>query len=434
MESHHFTSEELESFCRNPDAARRMRLMRHLAAGCPACWESVERLAGSAPRIAESPPDPVVLAVERWIELARTTGGDLRGPPTSAALDRLRPAHRAALLKARDERLGFCRLVIEESRELVSRNPSRATGAAREVLALVSSPELAGLDERVYRHLRALAQAHLADAYQMAEDHLAAEQAFREARSELALGSGGAEIEATVDELEADLAMAQGRYRDALELLAEAERLLRRSRPGERVAEVLLRRGFALMRLGEVESAREAFHGAFSLLEGDKNSRLRLSVLHNLATAEVRAGDFAAARRIMQEAEPLYATSGYELIRVQRQWLLGIIAMHTERGDDAEALLHQALRGFLDLGYGFDAVRVLVDLGRLCILAEREWELAELEELFRDLLRGSEFRAFMASELRKLQELAREKGRSPPHLAETIARLEAPDKRGSGRN
>ncbi len=428
MDSDHFTLAELEAFCRHPDAARRMRVVRHLAAGCATCWESVERLGRSGVVARESPPDPVVLAVERWIEIACVRGG------ASAALARLRPVHRTALSRARDERLGFCRLVIEESRELVAADPSRATQAAREVLALVSNPQLAGVDERAYRHLRALAQAHLADAYQMAEDHLAAEQAFRDARTELALGSGEAEIEATVDELEADLAMAQGRYIDALGLLARAEERLSRSRPGERVAEVLVRRGFVLMRLAEVEGARAALHRAFSLLEGDKNPRLRLSVLHNLAAAEVRAGDFEAGRRIMREAEPLYAECGYPLIRVQRQWLLGVIAMHGDQPDDAEALLREALQGFLDLGCGFDAVRVLIDLGRLCVLAEREWELAELEELFRDLLRGSEFRAFMASELRKLQELARKKRRSLPRLAETIARLEARKKRGPGGN
>ncbi|MCP4654951.1 MAG: tetratricopeptide repeat protein [bacterium] len=428
MDSDHFTSAELEAFCRHPDAAGRMRMVRHLAAGCSCCWESVERLGRSGAGTLESPPDPVVLAVERWAELAGAAG------EVSPALDRLRPVHRSALLRARDERLGFCRLVIEESRELVATDPSRATQTAREVLALVSSPELAGLDERVYRHLRALAQAHLADAYQTAEDHLAAEQAFRDARSELALGNGEAEIEATVDELEADLAVAQGRYVDALGFLARAEERLGGLRPGERLAEVLVRRGFVLMRLGEVESARDALHRAFSLLEGNKNPRLRLSVLHNLASAEVRAGDFEAARKIMREAEPLYAESGYELIRVQQQWLLGVIATHADEPDDAESLLRRALQGFLDLGYGFDAVRVLIDLGRLCVVAEREWELAELEELFRDLLRGSEFRAFMASELRKLQESAKKKRRSLPRLAETIARLEARKKRGSGRN
>lgn len=426
MDSDHFTREEIEAFCRNPSAARRIRMVRHLAAGCSCCWESVERYRRSGSGAAECPPDPVVLAVERWVEIARAGGG--------STLDLLRPTHRTALLRARDDRLGFCRLVIEESRELAASDPSRAMQTAREVLALVSNPELAGLDEQGYRHLRALAQAHLADAYQMAEDHLAAEQAFRNARSELALGDGEAEIEATVDELEADLAVAQGRFIDALGFLARAEERLCRSRPGERVAEVLVRRGFVLLRLGEVESAREVLHRAFSLLEGTKNPRLRLSVLHNLAAAEVRAGDFEAARRILREAEPLYAEAGYELIRVQRQWLLGVIATHTGEPDAAEDLLRQAIQGFLDLGYGFDAVRVLIDLGRLCVLAERDWELADLEELFRDLLRGSEFRAFMASELRKLQEYAKKRRCSLPRLAETIARLEVQKKRGFGRN
>lgn len=296
----------------------------------------------------------------------------------------LRPTHHHVLVRACTEAdavgraLSFRRLVLEECRDVVLTDASQLIVRLERALPELRDPLLArqhGCEVRT-RALEALGQAYLADDYRVSGRRREARAKLVRAKSLLDACPSDREIHATYYELEADLALTEGDFLQALDSLYLAEEMLTDCRiPGRRAA-TRVRLGLARARFADPEGAIGEFRAALRELPPGTRPRLRLEALHHMAAAEVRCRRFAEARRTLEKAGPLYANHAPGTIQAERAWLWGVVHLGEQETVPAEEKLRMALTLFESQGRVADAARTLIDLGRLFKLVENPAKLA----------------------------------------------------------
>lgn len=366
--------------------------------------------------------DPFALAL--WRVVAHSQPSPFFEAPTSG-LEGLRPTHRQVVEAVGRAPLAFAQLVVEEARNAAVVERREEVRWTRRAVAMIGGSALHDLATPAQLGgLRLRARAYLADAFRMAGRHIEAEKVLQRVSDGLAKGTGDPELTATVHEIAADLLRVQGRPMAAVERLEAGLALLTRTADWPRRAELLIASGNALIEAGRPRRAATPLIEALSLLPDDAFPRLRLSTLHNLAAAAHWAGDPHTARAHLAAAAHLYGPWGDALIEAQRLRLLGSVFLDSGRLDRAERLLRAARSRFLALGHGTEAVRILLELGRLYIRQGRLRELARLEGLLQGLITRPEPRRLVLAELRALRQAAAENGIELHHLTSTIEALE----------
>ncbi len=391
--------------------AERSRVLLHFGDRCGSCWESLSALVKRPEsswnvRARDGSPDPVMLAVKRLVELE--LAAEAQGQ--AAVLRRLRPSHSYAACRVRLRPLGFGRLVVEESRHQALGQPVMGIRVAEAAWDAVCEPDLSEIAAAPARRLRVLARAHLASAHQMAGDLFRSETLFAEAEAELEPPDDeAAEIHATLLELRADLARAQGQHHLELHLLRDARKLLWRCDIPSRAGETLVRLGTAQLRFDGATATR-TLRDALEEIEEDCFPRLQLAALHQLAAAQVRCRRYDLARDRLEEAGDLYDEFASREMTAQRCWLRGIASLHLGELEPAETFLRQATDHLLELGLPFDASMALTDLGQLYLTAERFIDLKNLARDFAEVLQSPEYGQLSEARLRKAYRIALSKG------------------------
>jgi tetratricopeptide (TPR) repeat protein len=268
--------------------------------------------------------------------------------------------------------------VLEESRRLSLRHRSYLVELLRTTVDELRDPWLKKRVPERADSLQALGLAYLADDLRVAGRTGQAREKLWEAKRLLNERPCDPEIYATYCEIEADFACARSDrsktdsprndLSQASNFLALAEKYLRDYPIAERAADTLVRRGLLYMRLGNLASAIEAFGAALRAIPAGADPRLRLDALHHSAVAEVRRGGYAAAKRLLEEAKPLYGRHTLPQILVQRDWLWGLVYLDARLYAEAEEALRTAQRGFQRLGMAGDEAPVLTDLQKLYTL------------------------------------------------------------------
>ncbi|WP_284618585.1 ATP-binding protein [Aquabacterium humicola] len=140
------------------------------------------------------------------------------------------------------------------------------------------------------------------------------------------------------------LASEQGRYDDALRLMAESLQVRRQigDVAGEAAGLVVL--GIAHLKRRDLESARLRLGEALALCERHDLVTLRTSALGALVEHARTAGDFATAERHALRALELARANGYRALMMALQFDLGHIALHRGDPDAALVALGEGLR------------------------------------------------------------------------------------------
>jgi tetratricopeptide (TPR) repeat protein len=288
--------------------------------------------------------------------------------------------------------------------------------------------------EKVFADVGSRACAYLGEALRLAGKHHEAEQAHDDA-AELAKEGSDPELASTLHQLRAALARAQGDLTEALALLeqsaaalanagSDVDEIWRVDLPYRR-AEVLVDMGYVLSLREESEAARGVLEEALRVTESGHYPRLDLYARHNLALDKVRREQFDLAWQDLSKADPLYKPYGDDLIRAQRCWLRGTIQLSRNDPDEAVESFRRALDQYLDLGFGFDAVRIMLDLGRACVVGGQWQELANVLGWFQALGDRPILRRIILAELRRLRRLAAEQGLPTDPIEKAIEELEA---------
>lgn len=392
MDYEHITPELLEAHFRGelPKGFFQRLLLRHLGQRCPACRHAIARWQSSRrPRVdgllvaahdallrslADAEPD----LKRRWNEAKR----DLR------VLRRLSPEERQQRVmnaKTRMRGIELGELMIGESRKALPARPEDSSLWAHLASMVI------WLSPREYprqRGLFLLASAFEANGRRTLDERTEAAGTFSKLRAALDQDPTiDPEIEAEITSLEASLWKDLRHFRRAHALLIHARHLYSicgQTSPRARVS----------IQLAEVE--RESGHPDLAIstllrllpdLAELEQPRLLLCARHNLAFSLCEDGQYEQAAIELRSTHALYEQFGDAGTQLQRRWLEAKIQHGLAQLEEAERSFLEAREGFVDLGSGYDAAMVSLELANVYYAQGKIRELkklaAELEAVFR---------------------------------------------------
>jgi tetratricopeptide (TPR) repeat protein len=225
---------------------------------------------------------------------------------------------------------------------------------------------------------RAEAWASLANARRVTGDLVAAEEAWREADTFLAEGTGEPLLEARFCALKGSLRLAQRRTAEAIRLFRSACRLYRRVGDPHLAARTLISLGQAYEQAGRLGAAIRAACQGGRQLDPGREPELRLAAVHNLIHYLGEAGYPREALSLLREAAPLYRIHGGQMIALRMRWVESRLSRSLGNEVEALAELEEVRREFAARGMAFDAAQVALELAAAHAAAGRHEEVERL--------------------------------------------------------
>ncbi len=312
----------------------------------------------------------------------------------------------------REELAAACREVFELlcERSRIEGRKSRQRGVRLAELALRCLDVCASVLGDELPGLKALGWARLGNAQRLALDFTAAEASFRKSAFEWSSPHGRriAGIEAEILALKAAFRTMQHRFAEAKELTNEAIDRLQSELEPRLLAETLILRAIITDAEGEPQASIADLTRALELLD-ELDSRLRLTVCHNLATAYMIAGRFADAAELLGPARELCSIHGESLEQFQLKWVEGRVAKGLGQSSLAEERFHAFRAGFEAAGETAHATVVSMELALIYCEQGRPEAAGYAAEAI-PLLDGFKFRSeALAARRLLLEALARER-------------------------
>ena len=394
----------------------------HLTESCPICRsqeEEIRRLQEESGHWSET---VAVFETRQAPELARLLEGH--------------PYEEQMRLAEENEDLhtwGLCQYLLGRTREAVFEDPARAVETA--LVAIRIARHLGDAYHPAWvLDLRARAYAYLGNALRVMGEMTAADHAFLRAEECLAKsGTGNIRIEAEVLSLEGSLRLDQRRLEQALELVDRALVLYRASQDPSGIAKSLVQKVKVVQTRGDLDLAIRLLKEGSSEIDPHREPRLFAYARQNLLVCLTRAGRNEEAELMLPEVRLAMQRTAEPLDWLRLRWTEASIAQGLGRTDEAEAAYREVQGKFLELGKGYDAALVSLDLAALLAQQGRTEELkgiaAEIVPVFesRDVHREA-----MAALLLFQQACAEE--RATLELIQQIAAVLRRDRRSQGGN
>lgn len=391
MDSRHPDRNALDRYSRGQATVGEERWIEdHLRSGCARCQREVDdilllALTPAASRLEPSPGEEEVWRrltglVER--RLAEVAAERSEAPDLVAELLTHLPAERCALVQAyeRFRNVAVCELLIERSFQEGFRDPSLSVVIAELALLVADLLEEDRYGHSVVQDFRARAWAYLGNARRIAFDLAGAEEALAQAERSLEGGSADPLEEARIFDLRASLLGDQGRFEQAAELLDLVIDIYDDLRDAHRKGRALVSKGKFLGYAGWPEEAIRVIRKGLGLVDWDREPRLVLVARHNLAWFLNDCGRGEEAQEQLQRFRHIYGAFPDSWTELRLAWLEGRIAGRLGRLDEAEEILREVRRRFLEEGHGYDASLVTLDLAHLYLEEGRTAEVRALAE------------------------------------------------------
>lgn len=213
--------------------------------------------------------------------------------------------------------------------------------------------------------LRARAWGYIGNARRASGDLYASEEAFAEAFLRLPGGTEDPMERAILFDLKASLLRLQQRFEESLRLSQRAIAIFRRIGESHRVGRSLVNMSIAYRFMGNLEKATSLLYQSLDLIDRDREPRVVLCALNNLADGLASADRFMEAQKVLIRARPLYRRFPEPLFQSRRLWAEAKIAHGLGFLQKAEELLQQAKMGILEFGTAFDRSLISRDLDSL---------------------------------------------------------------------
>jgi tetratricopeptide (TPR) repeat protein len=274
----------------------------------------------------------------------------------------------------------FCELLLQESHEAGFQDPSQSGELARLAVTVAEllSPEDCGGAE-AWNGLCARAWAQLGNAGRIGSDLLAAEQAFAEARARSQQGISLLDAARVLD-LEASLHRDRRRLEEASRLLDQVIRIYQRLGQWNLLGRALKQRSMVCGEEGDLESEMAFLRRALDLLDPREEPRTFLAARHNLISALNQSGRSREAFSLLFHTRPLYLKIGGRMNLLRMRWLEGLVAQGLGREEQAATAFREVREAFLDLGLGYDAALVSLDLAGILVHQGRAADVRRLAE------------------------------------------------------
>src|SRR5436305_997840 len=309
--------------------------------------------------------------IHREIESAAGLLEELAATPAQERPERVRTEVRFHALK-------LCDLLLKRSRESWFRDPARAGERARVAVEITDWLDAGYYGEPLVEDERAIAWAHLGNAYRIASDLRSAEEALLRAEEHHKRAGEDALTGAQILSFMASLRTSQNRFDKAAELLDQAISIYRQARDRHREGKELIKKGIASGLGGRAEDAIELIQRGLAKIDSAEEPRLLVTAGHNLIGFLNESGRSEQALKILEQTRSLYLTLGEQTPLIRLHWLEGRIARDLCRLDQAETALREARDGFIERGIGFDAARVSLDLATVYLRQGRTGDVKRL--------------------------------------------------------
>lgn len=288
----------------------------------------------------------------------------------------------AQLLAIRTEEVyrsrALAHLLLDRCRSRWVAAPAEAEVYADLSHEVIEQLEEAGSPRGAVNDLRALRWSYLGNIRRIQSDFRCSEDAFTLAESFLELGSNDPLLRAELYDLKASLRRDQSRLDEARGLLNRAANIYRRTGDHHRVGRVLIKKASVANQADAPELAIELLQKATSLIDPEREPRLRCNVLSELVWCLRQAGRHAEALALLPQARDNAERFGARLDRLRLQWTEALIAVDLGQVEEAERILSESQRGFIEEGIGYDAALVSLDLAHLYLSQGRTAETCRL--------------------------------------------------------
>ncbi len=287
----------LEAFMRGQlEGEESLRVLRHLAPGCPRCrqitselwWAAAGRgararaAAGAAPaldRVFER-----VRRIQAGLEVERAAArrvlADLTEVPVTWWGGRLAGAART---------WGLCELLLERSREARSaEDPRAAEVLAAYAVAVTREIPADAHPVRLVEDLAARAWASVAQARRARADLAGAEEALHTAEIHLLRGSGERLEKARLHQVRAALRSDQGRFREADRLLYRSLVVYRRTGQSDLLGRAFVQQAYVRTCAGDLEGAAVSLRQGLALADASRDPETALAALFVLGQGGMR--------------------------------------------------------------------------------------------------------------------------------------------------
>jgi tetratricopeptide (TPR) repeat protein len=296
-------------------------------------------------------------------------------------VSKLAPAQRALLIRnaPRFHSVGFATLLLEESRGCWSSDPAAAMALVDIALELCHKLVKTSSNPRNLNDIIARTFAYRANVHQICSEFQEAGQAFLRARRYLEQGTGDPLERATVDSLEASLRVALGSFPQALGLIHRAQSAYLQISDSRSEARLLIQEAFVLREMGETPKAVAVLDHLWSRFTPEEiGPRQLLYAGHNLSVYLVDLGCLWQARSRLPQLRRLAAEINEPLQSIRVDWLEAMIDERLGHHSAAEAGYLQVRSFFVEMGIGYDAALVSLDLAGLYLDQGRYPEVREI--------------------------------------------------------
>ncbi len=270
--------------------------------------------------------------------------------------------------------------LLARSKELRYEDPAGMLGAAEAALHLTVLIPGRRYGARVAADLRARVLAELGNAYRVADELLAGEEALAEAASWAKRGTGDLRLTARIGDLAASLLSDQRRFDRAIEVLEHVRGVYASLGDHHLAGRAAISQAIVTYESGQPRAAILLHLKGLRQIDPQKEPTLELTAFQGLALCLIDAGHPVEARRLVAGARRAYLQDGSRLNRIRLRWLQGKIWLALEMDRRAETAFRRAKAGYEGLNKPGDAALVSLDLALLLARQGRRKEILRLAE------------------------------------------------------
>ncbi|MEO6191634.1 MAG: hypothetical protein ABIS20_01375 [Thermoanaerobaculia bacterium] len=301
----------------------------------------------------------------------------------------------------------FGEWLIEESRNLADSDPGRAGELATDALLIMEALIPGTYGTALIEDFKARAWAARGEALRRLSDLRGAEDAFASAEECLLEGTEDPLEEARILELKAALYRDQRRVEKAHLLLDDVIAIYRQYRDPHLLGRAFIQKGRVEGKVNALEPAIRWLRKGLGLIDPARERSLDLSARHSLMLYLNESGRPREARFLLKASGLDFLRHGNPLLNLRLRWLEGKIYDSLGFLGEAEKALIDARQGFADLGVGFSAAAVSLDLAGLYAVHGRAAELRSLAEEMLPIFQSRDLQQETIAALLAFQQAAR---------------------------
>jgi tetratricopeptide (TPR) repeat protein len=276
--------------------------------------------------------------------------------------------------------LTACMALVRHCRELRYGEPAVLVEAALWAALAAEALATSRYGAEFVADVQARAWAELGNAYRIANDLAAAEQALAKAAALARRGTGAPVLRALLLEFRGSVFGCLRRFTEAFGTLDAAREIYAQEGEGHQAGRILITKGLYATYANEFERAITLLDQGLAQVEERRDPRLVLAASHNTANALAELGRLSEARALLARNRERYERHGGRMDVLRRTWLEGTIAAGLGELDEAERCLVEVRGAFKRFEVPYELSLVSLDLAAVWLRQGRTQPARQLVE------------------------------------------------------